>query len=372
MNDKKNAYLTIGLICGILLSLTVADLLKSDRLYSETENRVLASMPEFSKEELFWGDYNEDYEKYVTDQFIGRDKWIGIKTWTDIVLQKKEINDVYLGKDNYLIEKHNPEDYPEDLVNTKLEALKELVEMWDARVMLVPTADNILSDKLPAYALYYDEAAFLEQVKEVIGDEHYIDVYSALAEHSEEEIYYRTDHHWTSLGSYYGFRAWAEHMGRYAYPYNTSNMTTVSDNFLGTLHSRININVRPDEITYFSETELRPVEIVYDLIIKEDSLYEERYLSTKNQYGYFLDDNHGFVEIGTGCKNGQTLFVIKDSYANCLIPLLTNHYENIYVMDLRYFNGRLFDFMESYEPEDGMDVLVLYNCIHFLEDFRYY
>ena len=63
--------------------------------------------------------------------------------------------------------------------------------------------------------------------------------------------------------------------------------------------------------------------------------------------------------------------MIKDSYANCLIPLLTAHYERIYVMDLRYFNGRLFQFMEKYEPETGMDVLVLYNCIHFLEEFAY-
>lgn len=69
---------------------------------------------------------------------------------------------------------------------------------------------------------------------------------------------------------------------------------------------------------------------------------------------------------------GKTLFVIKDSYANSLIPLLTAHYENIYVVDLRYFNGKLFQLMEQYEPEQGMDVLVLYDCIHFLEDFKYY
>lgn len=372
VEEKSNAGLLVGMILAIIFAFTIADFFKSDRVFSETENRVLASKPEFSKAALLQGEYTEDYEEYVTDQFVSRDKWIGIKTWTDILLQKKEINNIYLGKDDYLIEKHNPDDYSEELVKERLAALKEFVDRWDAQVMLAPTADNILTDKLPAYALYYDEAAFLEQVKSTVGEEHYVDVYGALAEHKDEAIYYRTDHHWTSLGAYYGFLAWAEHMGKFPYPYNVNNMTTVSDEFLGTLHSRINIDVKTDSIQYFPETELRPVSVTYDLVEKTDSLYEESYLTTKNKYGYFLDDNHGFVEIKTEYKNGKTLFVVKDSYANCLIPLLTTHYETIYVIDLRYFNGRLFPFMESYEPEEGMDVLLLYNCIHFLEDFKYY
>lgn len=372
MNEKKNAVFTVAMLCAVLLAFTAADLIKGDRVFSETENRVLASRPELSREALLKGTYMEDYEEYITDQFIGRDKWIGIKTGTDILLQKKDINGVYLGKDGYLIEKHDPQDYSEQLAAGKLASLKKLVKKWDADVMLVPTADNILTDKLPAYAAYYDQAAFLKCAREEIGEEHYIDVYSMLMEHRDEEIYYRTDHHWTSLGAYYGFLAWSEHTGKFPYPYNVNNMTTVSDDFQGTLHSKINIDVGADSIQYFPETELRPVSVTYDLTQKADSLYEYSYLDTKNKYGFFLDDNHGFVEIQTGYHNGKTLFLIKDSYANSLIPLLTAHYETIFVVDLRYFNGKLFDFMENHEPEDGMDVLVLYNCIHFLEDFKYY
>ena len=372
MNEKKNALFTISIICGIILVFTLADLVKGDRVFSETENRVLASRPEFSKEALFQGDYTGAYEEYITDQFIGRDKWIGVKTRADIALQKKDINGVYLAKDDYLIEKHRPTDYSDEMINGKIASLKKLVKRWDAKVMLVPTADNILKDKLPLYAVYFDQAAFLEQVREEIGEEHYVDVYNALLEHNQEQIYYRTDHHWTSLGALYGFRAWEEKMGRYHYLYNVDKMTTVSEDFLGTLHSKINIDAKEDTIQYFTETVKHSVTVTYDFVEKGDSLYEEDYLHTKNQYGFFLDDNHGFVEIETDYKNGNTLFVIKDSYANTLLPLLTTHYEKIYVVDLRYFNGKLFDFMEDYETEEGMDVLVLYNCIHFLEDFRYY
>ena len=106
MDDKRNALLTVGLICAVLFVLGIADLCNSDRVYSETENRVLASRPTFSWESLLSGEYGDDYEEYMSDQFVGRDKWVGIKTLADILFQKKEINGVYLGADRYLIRKN--------------------------------------------------------------------------------------------------------------------------------------------------------------------------------------------------------------------------------------------------------------------------
>ena len=370
MNEKRSAIFTIAVLASILLVFTVADLVKDDRLFSETENRILAVKPKFSLEAMFQGKYMKDYETYVTDQFVSRDKWIAIKTYTDIALGRKEINGVYLGKDGYLIEQHLPEDYPKELEEEKTALLKRLVERWDAQVMLVPTADNILVDKMPSHAPYYDQTAMLNRMREQIGDRNWVDVCSILKEHAKEEIYYRTDHHWTSLGAYYGYQAWAAAQDRYGGRYHVENMETVTEDFLGTLQSKVNLNVRKDSIKYFPET-MNPVSVTYDYNVVKDTYYEESWLDTKNKYGFFLDDNHAFVEIETGCPNGKTLFVIKDSFANCLIPLLTSHYERIYVLDLRYFNGRLFQFMKKYRPEEGMDVLVLYNCIHFLEDFAY-
>ena len=111
MGEKRNALVTIGLILGIILIFTIADFMKEDRLFSETENRVLASKPTFSAEALFAGDYTEKFETYITDQFVSRDRWIRIKTYTDVLLQKQEINGVYLGADGYLLEQHLPQNY---------------------------------------------------------------------------------------------------------------------------------------------------------------------------------------------------------------------------------------------------------------------
>ena len=371
MGEKKNALFTTAVIAAIILIFTIADLCRGDRLYSETENRLLAARPEASGETIFSGKFAEDYEAYVTDQFVSRDKWIGIKTRMDILLQKKEINGVYLGKDGYLIEKHLPEDYSEILAAKKTALLQELVGEWDAAVMLVPTADNILTDKMPANAPCYDQAAFLERIAAQVGDENYVDVYGSLRAHAEEDIYYRSDHHWTSLGAYYGYLAWAENRGETPYAYRTNAMTVVSEDFLGTLHSKTNLDRGGDTILYFEGTEKRPVTVTYDFNRVTDTFYERSYLDTKNQYGFFLDDNHAFIQIDTSYRNGKTLFVIKDSYANSMIPLLAPHYERIYVVDLRYYNGRLSVLMKQMEPEGGMDVLVLYNCIHFLEEFEY-
>lgn len=372
MNEKKNAVLTIAVISSIILIFTAVDLLQGDRLFSETENRMLASKPEFTMKALFEGNYTKDYETYVTDQFVSRDKWISLKTYTDIALQKKEIGGVYLGADGYLIEQHLPENYTLEKESEKISLLGKLVEGWDAMVMLVPTADNILKDKMPAYAPYYDEAGLLGRVEAAVGAEHYIDVCSVLRQHAGEEIYYRTDHHWTSLGAYYGYLAWAEAMGRPAGLYDVEGLEAVTEDFLGTLHSKVNLDMPGEPILYFPETLIYPVKVTYDRRKTTDTCYEESYLETKNKYGFFLDDNHAFIEIDTDCGNGKTLFVIKDSYANCFIPLLLPYYEHIYVMDLRYFNGRLFQFMEGYGTGDDMDVLILYNCVHFLEEFLYF
>lgn len=371
MNDKRSAFFTIIVISSVIMVFTIADLIQGDRLFSETENKVLAARPEFSVKALFREDYTQDYETYLTDQFVSREKWIAVKTYMDIALRKQEINGVYLGSDGYLIEQHLPRDYSAVQETKKIALLERLVWEWDATVMLVPTADNVLMDKMPNAAPFYDQRQLLRQVEERVGAEHYVDVLSVLREHAGEEIYYRTDHHWTTLGASYGYRAWAEGKGRRADRYDPAHMTAVTEDFLGTLHSKVNLEMPGEAIYYFPETLRRSMTVTYDMKETADTCYEESYLDTKNQYGFFLDDNHAFVEIETGYHNGRTLFVIKDSYANCFIPLLVPHYERIYAIDLRYFRGRLFDFMKGYEPEGGMDVLLLYNCIHFLEEFAY-
>lgn len=372
-NDKLHAGMTVALFALVLLVFAVVDMAESDRLFSQTENRILAQRPKWSLESVLDGSYEREYENYATDQFVSRDTWVMLKTRMDILLQKKVIKGVYLAADGYLIEQHLPQEYDEELTDKRLDQLRQLTERYpQSLVMLAPTADNILTEKLPSHAVSYDQSRLMERVKGQIGEEHVIDLFPTLLEHREEYIYYRTDHHWTTLGAYYAYLEWARKVGYPPRDYDPQDLETVSDSFLGTLHSRINLPMEPDEIQIFPRTNRRSVKITYDFDRETSSYYEPSYLEDKNQYGYFLDDNHAFVEIETAYyADGKELFIIKDSYANSLIPILAPHYEKIYVLDLRYYNGSLFSLMDQYVTDDRVSVLVMYNCIHFLEDFSY-
>lgn len=370
--EKKNAIRTVVFLCVILLLFCVADLLQKDVVFSESENRILASKPELTKETLLDGTYMKEYETYVNDQFVGRENWITIKTGMDMLLQKKEINGVYLGKDDYLIEQHGEEEFEEEKIRKRMESLQRIIREYpQTKVMLVPTADNILTDKMPVFAPFYDQQQLLEQAKTMVGEEHVIDVFTTLKEHAEESIYYRTDHHWTTLGAYYGYREFARAYRLPAWNYLNREPKVVTEDFLGTLHSKVNMPMEGETIEMFPVTLDKKYTITYDKTKQTDSFYADSFLEGKNKYGYFLDDNHGLVEIERESFSHRELFIIKDSYANSMIPLLAHHYKRIYVVDLRYFNGKLLDFMKKCDSTGKMDVLVLYNCVHFVEDFQF-
>ena len=101
-NEKFHQGMTVAMLALMLLVLAAADMVKADRLFSETENRILAQKPELRLENIISGSYGEEYENYATDQFVSRDRWVALKTRMDILLQKKLIKGVYLGRDNYL------------------------------------------------------------------------------------------------------------------------------------------------------------------------------------------------------------------------------------------------------------------------------
>ncbi|MBQ8040519.1 MAG: hypothetical protein IJ274_11755 [Lachnospiraceae bacterium] len=244
--ERRNAWKTVIFLCVILLAFLIGDLLQKDVFFSESENRILTSKHRLSKKGLLSGDYMEQYEGYVNDQFVSRNTWIMLKTRMDLLLQKKEINGVYLARDNYLIEQHIGETFTQEVIDKKLELLNKLVELYpQTKVMLVPTADNILTEKLPASAPYFDQRVLLQQVKDSIGEEHVIDMFQVLEPHAQEEIYYRTDHHWTSLGAVYGYEAFTKAYGLSARWYLKEDMQTVTNEFLGTLQSKLYLPMEP-------------------------------------------------------------------------------------------------------------------------------
>ncbi|HHT96838.1 MAG TPA: hypothetical protein GXZ90_02945, partial [Clostridiales bacterium] len=339
--------------------------------FSDNENRYLALRPSFNWGDLKAGEYTADYERFVIDQFVFRDNWIGLKTISERFLLKQEINSVYIAKEEYLIERHDKSTINKEQEEVNIQRLIEFIKKYDNKymsnvnLMLVPTASEILVDKLPLFANGYDQLALIDRINKELGNKNIlVDISDTLKSHSNEYIYYKTDHHWTSLGAYYAYEKWVVNNGVQPIARDEFDVIELKD-FYGTLYSKININIKPDIINLYKIKKDMGYIHISDNKDKSNSLYDLSKLNIKDKYSVFLGGNHSIDEITTNNKNGKSLLLIKDSFAHSIIPFICNHFEKVYLIDLRYFNTSLETFIEEKEITD---ILVLYNVINYVKD----
>ena len=282
---KAAQRVTAVFFCVFLAGFGLVHLLLPDRTFSPIENRNLSSKPVFTWSALADGSYTADLEKYLADQFPLRDSWMGLKTRYEYLLGKRLFHGVYLCGDR-LISKVEECSRAEQ----NADYLRRLGEKTELPVYLglIPTAAEIWRDQLPKGAGSFDQAAYLERVREMCPDLIWVDMSGVLAEHAGEEIYYRTDHHWTSLGAYYGYTALLAALGETPAPLGEGE--TVSDDFLGTLYSSSGVHwLQPDTIERYVSSEGVTVEDV--AAGKTHGLYEDSFLEQKDQYASFMGGN---------------------------------------------------------------------------------
>lgn len=371
--DIKQIYEKIIVILFVLClgSFLIASLLLPDQSFSPQENRMLQQLPAFSWRQVYEGKWTEKWEKYTSDQFPGRDLWISGKSFLQKTMGQKDINGVYLGKNNYLLQKL---DFPDKgRMEENLRAILAFAEKhpdYHVKMALIPTSTAVLTDYLPRYAQPVDELAVMGDVdRGAAGKIPFLSLYPALIPHQEEPIYYRTDHHWTTLGAYYGYAALGDFLGYEPYDLSMFSKEPVSDSFYGTLYSKGNFSfIPPDEIVLFHPNEGAEKNIrvtVVDDGTEYDTFYVREKLLEKDQYTVFLGGNHAYVKIETGVGTGKTLHLIKDSFSHCLVPFLALHYDEIHLYDLRYFHHAFADYIQGGENED---VLILYNMASYFQE----
>ena len=355
-----------------LVGMTFLNIITPTRAFSESENRKLEQAPHFSFYELFDGSFTSNYEKYIADQFALKDFWIGVKSGFERVLGKKEYNGVYIGKDDYLLQIFKePKD---ESFQSKMDA----VNMFGASTpkmnkyfMLVPNSVEILSDKLPPYVQRDSQQKWIQLVKNSLDKNiKFVDMYDILYAKKNEYVFYKTDHHWTTKAAFYAYQELIKATGENPHAENFFDIKQVTDNFYGSLYSKSGLKqVRPDSINLYvpKDNEIYNIEY-FDEEGKSkvlNSLYNMDNINKKDKYALFLDGNHALIKISTNNFSMKKLLVIKDSYANCLIPFLTGHYSEIYVVDLRFYGDDLSDIIKNNDIED---MLVLYNVNTFFED----
>ncbi|MDP4097688.1 DHHW family protein [Paenibacillus sp. P96] len=368
-NDEVNGKYQALLLLLFTVVVAALNLIVPDRVFSEAENRMLKQLPHFSLNTLLSGTFTTDFETYVSDQFVSRDQWIGVKTGMDRLLGKQESNGVYLGKDGYLIQKFIPP------AEGDLEAKMDAIQAFDDAtpglrkyVMIVPTAAAVLQDKLPKYAETGVEEAYLGKIRQALPSAiHFVDVFPALYAEREQPIFYKTDHHWTTKGAYATYLELCKQMGLKPQKEEDFHVQQVTDEFYGSIYSKSGYrHVQPDSIQLYLPKDQENYTVTYvDEGQTSHSLYATEQLQKKDKYAVFLNGNHALIRIKTAQTNGKKLLIVKDSYANSFIPFLLKHYSEIDVVDLRYYEQDLAAFVNKHGIRE---MLLLYNVGTFVED----
>lgn len=356
------------LLIGCVVLFTVLGLILPDREFSESENRGLAKFPEMTLTSITDGSFLKDLGSYVADQFPLRDGWMSLNLWMNQLLGQKEASGVYLCADGYLMQV--PSQPNEAQLARNLQAISAFAAAHPELNMVMSVAPNAVTvhaDKLPANAPVRDQAADLKMIADGLTGVTFVDVTADLTAHKDQTLFYRTDHHWTSLGAYYAFAAIAPSLGIEAPAQETYTVHTVSTTFEGTLSSKSGSHKAKDTVEiYVPETEIEYY-VTYNQDSATDicSMYKREALDQKDHYTVFFGGNYSRVDITTTADTGRSLLIFKDSYANCFIQFLYPYFDHITMIDPRYY----YDNVESVLKSEAVtDVLYLYNADTFLSD----
>lgn len=370
--NHKTAKIFGFVFPAILIAVMFFNIFLPDKKFSAEENRLLQTMPKLSISSIFSGRFETKAESYAADQFMLRNMFIKIKSSFGISLGSTESNNVFMCKDNYLMENISKLDTKKMENNyNSLAKLKQLYPNINMDFMLVPNAANIMSDKLPLFAVTDDQNKqmddFFKKIQSIGINP--VDVRATFKKNKEEiELYYHTDHHWTTDGAYLAYQDFAKKNKL------NSNIKydalAVKNDFRGTLASKSGFtNGLNDMIKIYLPKEgqnyKNSVIFYSDTKEKTTEFYKLNNLKKKDTYTVFGGSNHPIYSIKTPVSSQRKLLLIKDSYANSFIPFLSQDYREIIVIDPRYF----FDDISEIIKANGItDILFLYNANTFFND----
>ena len=356
---------------------TAVDLVKPDREYSEFENKYLTQRPEFTLASFLNNEWTSKYETYLNDQFVLRDDWITLKSICESMLLKIENNGIAYGADDYLFEKFTTlagDSLAQFERNVGYE--KTFIDTYGETVpitfTIIPNAYMILPEKLPEGLIQVDQAAYTAPIYEAVGDKaQVVDFTGALTAHKDEYIFYRTDHHWTTLGAYYAYAAYVESLGMEPVALDSLSGIEVPD-FYGTYFSKAKkFDAVADTITYYP---IADAGVIIDGQ-EADGYYDLSKFEVRDKYAAFLRGNNGYTVIKSGVREapeGQEpskILVIKDSYANSFVPFLLYNFDEVHVVDLRYSAVSMKELLST---ENFDQVLLMYNFMNLVTDTSLY
>ena len=386
INMKKISHiLTVALFLAVIGGLAIAFWIIPDKNFSENENRVLSDFPTVSGEKILQGELSEDFDAYFTDQFPLRDTFLTLDSLTRLSLGQGEAGGVLVGQDGQLaVRKFNAYLTPTERANdtdfystTHLEraatALGKLTKKVSAPVTVLP-APRTLDVAISAFDYPQEMSDTLNATLHgylVDAGVQSIDLLPTFRTMYEDGayVYFRTDHHWTTLGAYTAYEAlltaWG--MADSILPYESFDAHTV-ENFYGTTWSRAGLSfIPPDTLSYVTMADDAQYIVRDD---KENTVMtgfvDSSYFDKKDKYGAFMSGTHRLLTVTYEGEDAEgtrpKLLVARDSFASSLAPFLARHFDLVMV-DLSGGMTHLSEYAETY----GCDrILVVYNLENFI------
>lgn len=368
IDRKKLPCIIISAIFVIFLAVfSIGTRVEKDRKFSEMENRNLAQKPKASVDKIMKGEYQEQYESYLSDQIVGKDVMMGAKTCTEYFTGKTYQNGVYFSKDGYLLQRYVEN---ADNITKNLKYVNDFAAKTDVPIdfMLVPNSICINSDKLPFGAVTDDQINTINYAADVLDKKiSFFCPHDTLQELEKSGIqtFYKTDHHWTASAARACTDKWLSSIG--ITPVENGYQYHEVKDFYGTLYSKAPAPfIRPDKFGYYTRQGGRYT-VKYVMENKFSyNLMEDKFFKKKDKYASFFGGNFAQIKIGSNSENRKKLLVIKDSYANSALPIIADNFSDVYVVDMRYFHfGSVSELIKS----EGIDrVLLLYNVDFLNED----
>lgn len=369
-NIKISSFVPAAAFLLFIFGMGLWFLLTPKREYSPSEKRYLQKFPEVSFESVANGEFGENFESYFADHFPLRTMWVGLNSYYNLAIGNNGANGVYNCSDGYLINAPvSTENQIEKNINTIIDfksAIKAPVS-----VITVPSTGYICNDVLPAVHNRYNDDEYFTQISEKLEKNsiNFIDLRDRFkkAYAGGTELYYKTDHHWTVDGAYEAYTELCKNLNITPAEKN-SFKTEEYDNFYGTTYSTSGFWLTaPDKIKLLAkEHKGLTVEITEgNETNKYNSMYFKKHLEEDDKYPVFLDGNHAYTEIvNPDAKNG-TIVLVKDSFAHCFAPLLTENYSKVILVDMRYYKESVSEIVKKENPEQ---VLFLYGIDNLATD----
>jgi len=366
LNSKKAQIAIISLFLVFTLSLSVLFFALPKTKFSAAENRYLADAPTVSVDDFLSGQLTQELEGdkggYIPDYFPFRSFFVGVNSYWNLMTGATYSNNYYFSKDGYIIEKP----YSIGGLEKNLGVINRFAASFDeVMLMAVPSVGEMMSSKLPDIHFDYKDAEVFDYIYENKAENiKFIDIRESLGGCivDGEQIYYKTDHHWTSLGAFVAYGYYCEQMGL---EYTPADEYTVTEypGFYGSTYSGSGYFMNSSDTLELWESESSrdsmKVSITEGGAVSEyDSPFFTDNLKEKDMYTVYLDGIQPTVVIeNKNAKTDKTLLIVKDSFAQCAAPFFAETYQKVIMVDLRGNKTPV----STLAKEEGVDdVLILY------------